>query len=198
METDFYEMVGRNEGDPLYQGIAESNYSRYFSYLQTMIEAAIQLGNDRPWLSHHLIKSINAHAIGGIHKEAGQYRDVPVSVGDYQAPPHDRVLSMMNAFVDLSNDRWNTTNALASATFTLWQINHIHPFVNGNGRTARALCYFVLCVKAGGILPGNTNLIELLRIHRSDCIDALKEADKLNFTPLYQLIRELVREQVQS
>jgi hypothetical protein len=28
------------------------------------------------------------------------------------------------------------------AAYGLWRLNWIHPFVEGNGRTARAVCYF--------------------------------------------------------
>lgn len=34
------------------------------------------------------------------------------------------------------------------ASFVLWRLNWIHPFIDGNGRTAAVLCYFVLGVKS--------------------------------------------------
>ncbi|MFX9016038.1 Fic family protein, partial [Acinetobacter baumannii] len=35
---------------------------------------------------------------------------------------------------------WRTGDALDATAFALWRINWIHPFKNGNGRTARAFC----------------------------------------------------------
>jgi Fic family protein len=31
------------------------------------------------------------------------------------------------------------------AAYVLWHVNWIHPFQDGNGRTARAACYFAVC-----------------------------------------------------
>ena len=143
-------------------------------------------------VSHDLIQAINLHAIVGLHKEAGQYRTVGVNVGPYTAPPPDNVGSMMNQFVDDVNTHWQSSDPLLLATFALWRINNIHPFRNGNGRTARALCYFILCVKAGGLL--DTDLIEMLQQqpHRKEYFDALSSADGGNILPLLGLVRRLL------
>ena len=82
----------------------------------------------------------------------------------------------------------------------LWRINHSHPFINGNGRTARAVWYLVLCMKSGGLLPGNEILPELLRRNgtRDRYRSALQEADGDNPAPLVELVRELVATQIAS
>ena len=82
----------------------------------------------------------------------------------------------------------------------LWRITHIHPFVNGNGRTARAVCYFILCVKAGIWLPGNTILPEQLRREpiRTEYVAALREADSGQGQSLVMLIHRLLTEQLQG
>jgi Fic family protein len=81
----------------------------------------------------------------------------------------------------------------------------MHPFINGNGRTARAACYFVLCVKAGGWLPGNTILPELVKRDRDQYVIALRAADegfragKQDYLqPLHDLLSTLLAEQLQS
>ena len=192
---ELYDRLG-SEQHPLYIRVAELNYDRYFSFLQTMIEAAVALPPAEIWLSHDLVKAINMHAIAGLHKEAGQYRSVPVEVGGLIPPMPDDVVPLMNDFVDSINTNWQSTDALTLATYALWRINYIHPFRNGNGRTARAVCYYILCVKSGGLLPGRTNLIELLRAHRAEYVDALREADNGDFTPLFLLNARLIRRQV--
>ena len=194
---DLYNRLG-SERHPLYRRVAELNYDRYFSFLQTMIETAVALSPDETWLSHDLIKSINMHAIAGLHKEAGQYRSVSVEVGGLIPPDPNDVIHLMNDFVDTINANWQSTDALTLATYALWRINYIHPFRNGNGRTARAVCYYILCVKSGGLLPGRINLIELLRANRAEYVDALREADNGDFTPLFLLNARLIRQQVDS
>lgn len=78
-----------------------------------------------------------------------------------------------------------------------------HPFINGNGRTARAICYFVVCVKAGGLVPGSVILPELLRINRDEYVMALKAVDEslkteFDLTPLVRMIVRLLDEQIAS
>lgn len=107
----------------------------------------------------------------------------------------------MDDFVNLVNRYWQATDPLTLSAFALWSINHIHPFVNGNGRTARAVCYFILCVKSGGLLPGDTILPEMLRAEpdRTRYVQALQRADQgdeNNLDDLIELIRELLHKQI--
>jgi Fic family protein len=111
----------------------------------------------------------------------------------------------MEDFVNTVNRRWNETDPVALATYTLWRINYIHPFINGNGRTARAAAYFVLCVASGGILPGTVILPELLRVqNRPEYVAALREGDvsfqagTLDLSHLHALIVRLLDEQLAS
>ena len=207
---DLFSQV-QSEQDPIYQQVQEQNYNRYFSFLRTMIEVAIARPTNGPRLTHDLIKAVNFHAIVGLHAEAGQYRTARVSVGrhtpsgspeiTYEPPPPGEVTSLMNQVVDGINYNWERIKPLALATFALWRINHIHPFRNGNGRTARAVCYFILCVKSGGLLhQGTTNLIELLQTepHRQQYYDFLKAADEGDLAPLLQLIESLIGPQLKS
>ena len=106
----------------------------------------------------------------------------------------------MDEFVHWVNWNQPSLDAFTLAAYVLWGINNIHPFVNGNGRTARATAYYVLCVKVGGPLPGRTILPEMLRQEpvRSDYVVALKEADSNNIDPLTALVQRLVVQQIQN
>lgn len=104
----------------------------------------------------------------------------------------------MDDFVNLVNRNWETADPVALAAFALWRINHVHPFINGNGRTARAACYFVLCVKLGGWLPGQPILPELLRQKRDEYVTALKAADQGNLNVLHEMISTLLDQQIAS
>ena len=151
-----------------------SNNARHYGFLSSMIQAAIS--SNKRWLSESLIKAINFHAIVGLHDQAGQYRSVEVDVGNYQPPAIYRVTPLMEDFVNTVNRNWETATSLDLGSWGLWRLNHIHPFVNGNGRTSRAVCYFILCVKAGGLLPGSPILPDVLSqepVH-SEYVEALK------------------------
>lgn len=193
-----YELLG-SESHPAYQALEISNGNRHYSFLRSIVVASLDAG--RPFLSQQVIKALNFHAIACLHTNAGEYRPCPVTVGDYSPPEHYRVQALMDDFVNSANRNWDQDD-VALASHVLWRMNHIHPFINGNGRTARAAAYFVLCVKAGGWLPGTTILPELLRQNRDEYVAALKKADKsdkqgdLDLNDLHQLMSRLLEAQL--
>lgn len=194
-----YELVG-SEQHPVYQALEISNGDRQYDFLRAIVTAALAI--QRPFLSSHLIKALNFHAITCLHTHSGEYRPCAVTVGDYNPPDHYRVEALMDDFVNSINRMWETSDAVVLASLVLWRLNHIHPFINGNGRTARAASYFVLCVKAGNWLPGKTILPELIRRERDAYVAALKQVDQslttgvLDITPLHKLLSDLLTEQI--
>lgn len=192
------------ENHPVYKALEVANGNRQYDFLQSAVKVALELG--RPFLSSAVIKALNYHAIACLHTHAGEYRPCPVKVGQdadaYMPPAHYRVAALTEDFINTVNRAWEKSDPVALAAFVLWRLNHIHPFINGNGRTARAACYFVVCAKAGSLLPGTTILPELLRRERDRYVAALKQADNsvgkgaLDLTELHTLINELLEEQV--
>jgi Fic family protein len=65
-----------------------------------------------------------------------------------------------------------------SAAYILWRLNWIHPFAEGNGRTARAVAYLVLSVQFGRELPGEITLVERMSQRKRDYWHALEAADR--------------------
>lgn len=173
-----FELVG-SEANPVYAKLAVENLDRQYSFLQSIVEASIALG--QPMLSIEVIKALNYHAISCLHVSAGEFRPCSVKVGDgeteYIPPAHFQVPALMQMFTNLVNRNWLENDPVTLAAFVLWRLNHIHPFVNGNGRTARVSAYFVLCLKAGGWLPGKKLLPERLVEKRPEYVTALKAAD---------------------
>lgn len=194
--------ITQNEDDAVYRALEVSNGNRQYDFLESIVLASISM--DRPFLSQHVIRALNFHAITCLHTNAGEYRPCEVRVGSYMPPAQFRVSALMDDFVNTVNRRWEVTDAIALASFVLWRLNYIHPFVNGNGRTARAAAYFVLCIKSGGLLPGVPILPELLRSSRGEYVVALRQVDEsfedgqLDLAPLHALVLRLVREQLAS
>ena len=147
-----FELGNQDENDPVYRQLAFSNYARQFEFLRSLVDAS--LASETPFLSQTVIKALNYHAMACLHSFAGEYRPCEVDVGEYEPPQHYRVDDLMDDFVNQVNRQWQSSDAILLSSYVLWRLNHIHPFVNGNGRTARAACYFVLCVKSGGWLGG--------------------------------------------
>ncbi|MFK4075904.1 Fic family protein [Ectopseudomonas khazarica] len=195
-----FELCGGAEQHPVYQELEVSNGNRQYDFMMSIVGAAI--ATQRPFLSNHIIKALNFHAITCLHTNAGEYRPCQVIVGNHTPPDHYRVEALMDDFVNLVNRMWEQTDAVALAAYVLWRLNHIHPFINGNGRTARAASYFVLCVKSGGWLPGAPILPELIRLHRAEYVAALQQVDAAyaqgaeDLTPLHQLLSRLIADQL--
>ena len=194
---NLYELEG-TEDNPIYQSLSAANIARYYDFLNSMVSSAIQ--SDKRWLSQSLIKAIHFHAIVGLHHEAGEYRSHEVIVDTYRPPAHHRVEPLMDDLVNRVNRNWESTESAELASYALWAVTNIHPFVNGNGRTARAVCYFILCVKIGGLLPGQAILPEVLRQEpvRGEYIKALQVADGGDLSDLTTLISLLIRWQIGS
>jgi Fic family protein len=68
--------------------------------------------------------------------------------------------------------------AIHLSAYVLWRLNWIHPFDDGNGRTARALAYFLLCARLGYRLPGTKTIPELIADNKTPYYAALEAADK--------------------
>jgi hypothetical protein len=194
--------LSESEHHPAYQDLAISNGDRQFSFLQSLVNAA--LTTDQGFLSHSVLKALNFHAIACLHPSAGQYRPCQVKVGPHMPPEHFRVDAMMEHFVNLVNRNWDRADPLTLAAFVLWRLNFIHPFINGNGRTARAAAYFVVCVRAGGWLPGSPILPSSLKSRDADYVAAIRYADEtarqgnVDVDPLRQLVEELLTAQLRS
>lgn len=195
-----------SEANPIYAKLAVENLDRQYSFLQSIVEAS--LGLAQPMLSIEVIKALNYHAISCLHVSPGEFRPCPVHVGQgegaYNPPAHFQVPALMQMFTNQVNRYWETSDAVYLATYVLWRLNHIHPFVNGNGRTARVSAYFVLCVKTGGWLPGQKLLPERLVENRPEYVQALKAADAslatgpLDLSVLHAMMARLLDEQMAS
>lgn len=193
--------ITRNEAHPAYQALEIANGNRQYDFLRSIVAASLAVG--RPFLSQHVIKTLNFHAITCLHTNPGEYRPCPVTVGNYRPPEHYQVQALMDDFVNNVNRYWEQTDSVVLAGYVIWRLNYIHPFINGNGRTARAASYFVLCLRVGGWLPGEVILPELIKRDRDEYVAALKHADAsvstgglLDLSQLHLLMSRLLNEQL--
>lgn len=187
--------------------MAISNGERQFSFLLSLIESA--LSTEQHFLSEPILKALNFHAIVCLHTNAGEYRPCPVTVGHpdqpgtFYPPEHYRVDALTENMINMVNLNWHKADPILLAAMVLWRLCYIHPFINGNGRTARAACMFVISVKAGGLLPGTKNLTNLIKGHQQYKA-ALTHADEsaktgqVDLGPLAIMIQECVEQQMNS
>lgn len=165
------------ENSPIYRELEISNLTRQYHFLRSIVDIALKA--ERLFLSQTIIKAINYHAIVCLHVNAGEYRPCKVTVGNHTPPDYFRVSALMDDFVNMVNRYWLEMDAIQLSAYVLWRLNWIHPFINGNGRTARAACHFVLCVRANGWIGRRVILPELLRQNREQYVASLRQADTL-------------------
>lgn len=187
------EILGGEEHE-IYQALALRNLVRQYDFLRSLIAAAVGVDHR---VSPTILKALNYHAIACLHHSAGEYRPHDVTVGEYRPPHHTEVAARMDEFIEDVNRNWDEVDTVGLAAFCLWRLNHIHPFVNGNGRTARALCYYVVCVKMRGEPAGALILPERIRRNRDEHVALLQDADqRLDLIPLQRFLTRLLQEQL--
>jgi Fic family protein len=168
----------RENGDKmLFDSIQEQNLLRQYDLLTNCIEIGILKGIE--FFDKYTLWSLNAAAVANIAQFGGRFREEPVLVGNHIPPHFDEVPHLMDQCISFVHENWGLVkNALALPAYILWRMNWIHPFVEGNGRTARAACYYLICLQYGGLLPGNRIVPERIRDDREPYYAALRSADQ--------------------
>ena len=98
--------------------------------------------------NHEIICELHKILVRNTHKERpitiGAYRKDPIYVVDgqgqvvYEGPPASEVMRMMDVYVQWMNSA-SELHPLIKAAFAHLYFVHVHPFDDGNGRSARAL-----------------------------------------------------------
>ena len=128
------------------------------------------------------ILSLHRRALEGISSFAGVFRPggIEIKGSRHQPPGAHLVPELVEGLCDYVNENWAKSSPLHIAAYGLWRMNWIHPFVDGNGRTSRAVSYLVLCVRLGYVLPGTTTIPEQISKNKDPYYKALEAADKAN------------------
>ncbi|MDP4120305.1 MAG: Fic family protein [Bacillota bacterium] len=135
------------------------------------------------------VKRLHYLFYNGIDPEkAGQYRKGQVFIAgtEYVPPTADEVPRLTAAFIDDLNAKKGVLHPVELAAYAHRRLVDIHPFQDGNGRTARLLMNLILVNKGYCI-------VSIPPILRHDYITALQQAQRSNSPSdiaLIQLIAE--------
>jgi Fic family protein len=138
------------------------------------------LDPERPFaLRPAFILDLQKEAVDGVESAPGKLRSSSVIItGSGHVPPAPHLVAgLIHEFCDYINDNWHERTAFHLAAYALWRLNWIHPFSDGNGRTARAVSYMLLCMKLGYVLPGSPTIPQQIEEAKAPYIHALERAD---------------------
>jgi Fic family protein len=154
------------------------NGLRQFDLAVEQIEYWLQPGRQpyRLRLSH--IIALNRCALEGLTKLAGVFRPAGIKIGGSKHTPPGahlvpELVEELCDYVDANPDR----SAIHLASYVMWRLNWIHPFVDGNGRTTRVTSFVVMCVRLGYRVPGSPTIPELIAGNKRPYYEALEKAD---------------------
>ena len=203
MQTSQSSVLVTEEQDPgLYQALLERNLLRQYDLLTDFIEIGIQQGPAS--IDKYMLWSLNHVAVAGISQFGGRFREEPIYVGNHVPPHFKDVADLMDRFISFIHENWDNLTPAQLAGYGLWRLNWIHPFIEGNGRTARAVCYYLLCVRSGSLLPGRKIVPERIRESRQPYVDALREVDRiwdagnLDISPMESYLAGLLEAQLKD
>jgi Fic family protein len=151
------------------------------------------------------ILALHRIALEGITRYAGNFRPSEIAIGKsrHKPPPAHLVPELVEEMCDYVNNHWEKP-AVHLAAYIMWRLNWIHPFTDGNGRTARAMSYMALCIRLGYRLPGTRTIPEFIATNKQPYYTALEDADRawendtLDLSSLEKLLAELLAAQLMT
>ena len=137
---------------------------------------------DFEW-SQELIRRLNAAVMVGLDDdELGEYRGQPVTVGGlYEPPDHRRVGALMADLVAWLREETGD-HPLVRAGLAHLNVVSIHPWLNGNGRTARVVGSLML-MRCGVGSPELLNVEAQIRASRERYFAVLQETHGARYEP---------------
>jgi Fic family protein len=167
--------------------------------------------SDGAHVTPDILLELQRIAVNQIYRCAGHFRDAAVSIENhageivFRPPDHTLVTILVQEMCDYINGNSGIKSPIHLAAYAMWRLNWIHPFFGGNGRTARAFSYLVLCIGLQFAPPANQRTIpHLIEENREPYSVALREADKawsngtLDLSAMERLLSDLLATQLVS
>jgi excisionase family DNA binding protein len=167
-------------GKPLREHLEAANHQKAFEFLESVMKGRAT--------EEQTIKNIHRLILSGIDDEnAGKYRELNVRIlGAVKSPPrYEKVPALMEKFVEEVNRNPGRLNAMEMAAFIHYKFVEIHPFADGNGRTARLLMNLFL-------MRHGYPVTMVLKVDRKKYYDCLRKADQEDLAPFFNFIGRCV------
>lgn len=171
------------KGKPLKDHLEAKDHHAALEYLYDLIDK-----DKKHTVSEMLIRNLHQIIIQETDKAwAGKYRNANVIIGGAKhAPPEAlQVPQKMRTLISWLNSQKDKMNIIELSALLHHKLVYIHPFFDGNGRTAR-LTMNLLLMHAG--YP----LVIILKNDRKKYYDVLEKADGGKYEPLVKFIAQSI------
>jgi len=171
------------KGKPLKDHLEAKDHHDAIEMLYELVSKAT-----RPTISQHLIRTLHQLVVKKTDEEfAGKYRTSAVFIGGASHTPPDalQIPEYMKKLLAWYSKNQKKAHPVELAALLHHKFVYIHPFFDGNGRTARLLMNIVL-LKAG--YP----LAVILKNDRQKYYRALQSADLGDMVPLIRFVAQAV------
>ncbi len=189
----------------LYRTVKDRNLEQQYYLIETAVSVGMKSSNFR--LSPDVLYSFHAISSMFLEDTPGKIRTGFVHIqNSHHIPPEPNVVAKhLTEYLNYLNSKFDSADMFELAAYAFWRLTWIHPFDGCNGRTARAFCYYIICMKFGGIPPGPQNMLALMSKEVAKSYQLLAECDS-NFenfaepdvTPLADYLAELFLAQLEE
>ena len=170
-------------GKPLKDSLEVIGHAKAYDFM-------LQIIREKPFeLTEHIILELHRLFYEGIDKQnAGKYRDISVYITgtDYLPPESEQVPVMMKEYIHKVNQLSGKVHPIELAALAHKWLVDIHPYVDGNGRTARLLMNLFLIHYGFGIV----SIPPVLRLEYIDALRVSQRANQPDTEPFIKLIAE--------
>ncbi len=171
------------KGKPLKDHLEAKDHHAALEYLYDLIDK-----DKKHTISKVLIRNLHQIIIQETDKEwAGRYRNANVIIGGAKHTPPDalQVPQKMKDLIDWLKAQKNKINIIELSALLHHRLTYIHPFFDGNGRTARLTMNLIL-------MQAGYPLVIILKNDRKKYYDVLDKADSGSYLPLVKFIAQSI------
>lgn len=170
-------LVDKDKQKDIFRLVSDRNLLSQYDFLATTTMVSLE---ERQFpINLGFLCELNRRAVTYLSPYPGEVRECPVGItnSNHTPPLHNDVKKHLSEMLKYISDNFESKDAMHLAAYALWRICWIHPFVEGNGRTARAFSYFIICAKLNMLLPGKNIIPQQIRENRPPYYAALAKAD---------------------
>lgn len=159
-------------GKSLREHMEARNHPDAINYIEKLAQTQTTITQE------HILK-VHALLMRGIDDQnAGKYRtsQVRITGATFTPPPAQEIPTMINELLRTISQNPDELSPIEQAAYFHHKLVYIHPFIDGNGRTARLLTNTIL-------MKNGYSFTVLLKVDRPKYLKTLYEADHGNLTP---------------